>query len=78
MGVASDYGLVLGGVYSSRKGSRSPDRKIIYISPSGFQLQYDGDAVRWGQHFPQTTADAFAKWAGIKAKEPTPTTNFDM
>ena len=70
MGTASEYGLKVGEVYPSRKGSRSPDRYIMWISPDGTKVQYDGDAVRRGQHYPTTTGDAFAKWAGIELVQP--------
>lgn len=63
---AGDYGLEVGRSYRSRKGSRSPDREIIWISNDGTRVQYDGDAVKLGRRFPVVSADAFAKWAGIE------------
>lgn len=65
MGTAESYGLKVGETYESRKGSRSPDREILWISEDGDRVQYDGLAVGIGRHYPTVTADAFAKWAGI-------------
>lgn len=57
--------LRVGKVYTSRKGSRSPYRVIIWISADGEKVQYDGPAVRWGQRFPVVSRAAFLKWAGL-------------
>lgn len=65
MPTAQDYGLKVGSTYNSRKGSPSPAREVIHISANGATVQYDGAAVADGRHFPTTTAEAFAKWAGI-------------
>lgn len=65
MATAEEYGLRVGETYQSRKGSRSPDRKILWISSDGTVIQYDGPAVPIGRLFPRITADGFAKWAGI-------------
>lgn len=67
MATAKDYGLEVGETYRSRKGSRSPDRTILWISSDGTMVQYDGLAVPIGRLFPRVTADGFAKWAGISA-----------
>lgn len=66
MATASEYGLKVRETYSSRKGSHSPEREIIWISADGGRVQYDGAAVRYGRPYPTVTADDFAKWAGIE------------
>lgn len=63
---AADFGLVHGCTYTSRKRSRSPERTIIHISPSGEFIQYDGPAVKWGRQYPIVDAATFAKWAGLE------------
>jgi hypothetical protein len=68
-GKAADYGLAVGETYQSRRGSRSPERTIIWISDDGRRLQYDGPAVRIGRHYPAVSADAFASWAGIEPQQ---------
>ncbi|MBE0599887.1 MAG: hypothetical protein IH568_01090 [Burkholderiaceae bacterium] len=62
---AHELGLEVGKTYAARKGSRSPERTIIWINEAGTQVQYDGPAVRNGRHYPSASTEDFAKWAGI-------------
>ena len=62
---AHERGLEVGKTYAARKGSRSPERTIIWINEAGTQVQYDGPAVRNGRHYPSASTEDFAKWAGI-------------
>jgi hypothetical protein len=62
---AHELGLEVGKTYSARKGSRSPERTIIYINQSGTTVQYDGPAVKFGSRYPAVTAEDFGKWAGL-------------
>lgn len=62
---ANDYGLKVGEVYRPRKGSRSSEREILWISADGRMIQYDGPAVRLGRHHPTVSVDSFVKWAGL-------------
>lgn len=68
--IASDYGLAQGSTYSARTGSRSPERTVLWISPDGRRVQYDGPAVRIGRNYPVVSAEAFAKWAGLARLSP--------
>lgn len=65
MKTAADYGLEVGDRISSRPNSRSPHRDIIWISPDGTRIQYDGPAVAIGRRYPTVTTQAFARWAGL-------------
>lgn len=40
------------------------DRIIVWISPDGSRVQYDGPAIKIGQRLPTVSRDAFLKWAG--------------
>lgn len=63
--MASDYGIEQGATYPARRGSRSPERTVLWISPDGRRVQYDGPAVKLGHNYPVVTTEAFAKWAGL-------------
>lgn len=39
------------------------DRKVIHISSSRSQVQYDSSAVADGKHFPKVSMLKFLKWA---------------
>ncbi len=62
---ADELDLKVGHIYRPRKGSRSPEREIIWISPDGKTVQYDGPAVHMGSRYPTIPTEKFAKWAGI-------------
>ena len=62
---AFEYGLIVGATYPARKGARSAERTILWISADGEKVQYDSDAVANGRRYPTVIADVFAKWAGI-------------
>lgn len=67
MATANEYGIEVGRTYESRPGSRSAPREVIWVSALGDTVQYDGPAVKLGSRYPQVSADAFAKWAGLSA-----------
>lgn len=39
------------------------DRTVVYISPFGDTVQYDGPAVAVGRRLPMTSMEKFLKWA---------------
>ena len=51
-------------IWSFATGPCMNDRTILWISPGGARIQYDGPAVRNGLHYPLVTREAFLKWAG--------------
>ncbi|MEL8056269.1 MAG: hypothetical protein AAGK66_08950 [Pseudomonadota bacterium] len=69
MATAAEYGVELGRTYSSRKGSRSPNRYVMWISSDGLLVQYDGPAVPLRSRYPEVSADTFAKWAGMSEQQ---------
>lgn len=40
------------------------DRYVMWISPAGQQVQYDGPAVRDGSHYPTVSMEKFLAWVG--------------
>lgn len=62
---AHELGLEVGKSYPARKGSRSPERTIIWINEVGDRVQYDGPAVQNGRHYPSVSTEDFARWAGL-------------
>lgn len=57
-----------GGTYRAkrfREGlfGNNNDRTILYLNRISGVVQYDSDTVATGRHYPQTTIDAFVRWA---------------
>ncbi len=40
------------------------DRKVLWVSENGLNVQYDSPTVEQGRHYPRVTMEKFLKWAG--------------
>lgn len=48
------------------------DRQVIWMSLDCAYVQYDSPTISNGRHYPKTTLEKFAKWAGADVTEVTP------
>lgn len=65
----SEFDIQVGKWYRAKKRDR-PDRFIIWISQDRKIIQFDGDEVRIGMHYPKRTMDQFLKWCGGTVNDP--------